>query len=582
MTDYIEPHGGTLRNLVVDADRAEQLKAQSADFPSVTLSHRQLCDLELLMNGAFSPLGGFMHRAQYDSVVADMRLPDGALWPVPVTLDISESLAGKLGPGERVALRDNEGFMLAVLNVRDVWRADKLREAEQVYGTTSRDHAGVRHLLDETNEVYVSGQVEGVQLPTHYDYEELRHTPGELRALFTKLGWRRVIAYHTSLPMHRLQREISMRAAKAARAHILIHPIVGITKPGDLTYFARVKCYQGILGHYPHGLATLSLLPLALRMAGPREALWHCLIRQNYGCSHLIVGTDRASPPSLPTGPSRFYDPDAAQALIARHQDELGVQMVPVKRHCYALARGKFIDQVSATAADQPQEVLTETEVGRRLARGEDIPDWFTYPQVLQALKRVYPRRDKQGLTLFFTGLSGSGKSTLAKIMLGKFIEDGTRPVTLLDGDIVRQNLSSELGFSKAHRDLNVRRIGFVASEISKNGGVAICAPIAPYNATRAAVRSLIEEHGAMIEIHVSTPLAVCERRDRKGLYAKARQGIIPEFTGVSDPYEIPEHPELRIDTSELSPMQAAQEIYLYLLREGYIDTSEEGDVAVS
>ncbi len=581
MVDQIRPHGGTLRHPIVDPECAERLKAESADFPSISLTQRQLCDLELLLNGAFSPLSGFMDQAAYDSVVEKSRLTDGLLWPIPVVLDVSEPLAEKLDRGRKVALRDNEGFMLAVLTVRDVWKPDRQREADLVYGTTSTQHAGVRYLLEEVQSAYVGGEIEGIQLPTHYDYEELRHTPEELRHLFAKLGWRRVVAYHTSHPMHRLEREISMRAAKDAQAHILLHPIVGLTKPGNLSYFARVKCYQAIQHHYPHGLTTLSLLPLALRMAGPREALWHCLIRQNYGCSHLIVGSNRGSPPAGPGSSERFYPEYSAQNLIAEYQDELDIEMVPVKRMCYSATRGQFMDADKATPADDPRELFPESEIARRLACGENIPSWFTYPEVLQALRQVHPPRSKQGITLFFTGLSGSGKSTLAKIMYGKFVEAGKRPVTLLDGDIVRQNLSSELGFSKKHRNLNVRRIGFVASEITKNGGVAICAPIAPYEATRRAVRELIASNGAMIEIHVSTPLEVCEERDRKGLYVKARKGIIPEFTGISDPYEVPQNPELRIDTTHLAPMQAAQEIYLYLLREGYID-SEEGQTIIA
>ena len=581
MTESLESDGPALKILTVDAEHAERLKLESMDFTSITLQQRQLCDLELLMNGGFSPLTGFMDRSSYESVVENMRLPDGELWPIPITLDVAQSVAEKLEPGLKLALRDNEGFMLAVLTVSDVWRADKEREAEKVYQTTCVQHAGVRHFMERTEDYYVGGDIEGIQLPTHYDYEELRHTPEELRHLFAKLGWRRVVAFHTSLPMHRMQREMTMRAAKEAQAHILLHPTVGITKPGDLAYFARVKCYQAIQRHYPHGLVTLSLLPLALRMAGPREALWHCLIRRNYGCTHVIVGHHRASPPPAAGSDDRFYPPYAAQELIDQHLDEIGVEMVPMRRMGYSIPRGRFIDADDATPADQPCDMLSETELARRLTRGEEVPEWFTYPDVLHALRRIYPPRSEQGITLFFTGLSGSGKSTLAKIMYGKFIEEGKRLVTLLDGDIVRQNLSSELGFSKAHRDLNVRRIGFVASEISKNGGVAICAPIAPYAVTRRAVRELIEEHGTMIEIHVATPLEVCEQRDRKGLYAKARKGIIPEFTGISDPYEVPEHPELRIDTSTLSPMQAAQEIYLYLLREGYIATDDEPSVPV-
>lgn len=559
-----------LQPLLVDTDRAEALKIESIDLPSLTLSQRQLCDLELLMNGGFTPLKGFMTEAEYRSVIEDMRLADGSLWPIPVTLDIPDQLAAKLAPGERIALRDNEGFMLAVLAVESLFKPDPRHEARRVYGTESARHPGVAHLLRERHETLVGGVVDGIQLPTHYDYEELRHTPSELRGLLAKLGWRRVMAFHTSRPMHRLQRDLTIEAAKQANAHILLHPVVGIAKPRDLSYFARVKCYQAVLGHYPHGLAALSLLPLAMRAAGPREALWHAIIRRNYGCTHLLVGADHASPHG--DAGENFYPGYAAQELLAEHQDAIGIRMVAVRRKCYVPARAQILDVELAEQRRLKTEGLSDAELGRRLVHNDEIPEWFSYPEVIEALRRVYPPRHRQGLTLFFTGLSGAGKSTLAKIMHGKFIEDGRRPVTLLDGDIVRQHLSSELGFSRAHRDLNVKRIGFVASEITKNGGVAICAPIAPYAETRDTVREMIEAHGAMIEIHVATPLEVCEARDRKGLYAKARQGIIPAFTGISDPYEIPEHPELRIDTSEFSPMEAAQEVFLYLLREGYLD----------
>ncbi len=572
MDDAISAHGGELRRLIVDEAHAERLKAESLELPSLTLNQRQLCDLELLMNGGFSPLTGFMDRSAYESVVHEMRLPEGHLWPVPVTLDVAAELAPTLAPGARLALRDNEGFMLAVLTVSEVFRPDKRREAEHVFGTTSERHPGVRYLLESVHDTYVGGAVAGIQLPTHYDYEELRHTPEELRHLFTKLGWRRVVAFHTSRPMHRLQRELTLEAAKRAQGHILIHPVVGVTRPRDLAYFARVKCYQALDQHYPHGLTTLSLLPLAMRMAGPREALWHALIRQNYGCTHFVVGSDHASPRVGADDEERVYPPYAAQELIERFQDEMAIRAVPFKRLVYAPKRRRFVPEEQLEAGEEAFSHLSDAELARRLAQGDEVPAWFTYPEVLRALRKVHPPRNRQGLTLFFTGLSGSGKSTLAKIMYGKFTEAGDRPVTLLDGDIVRQHLSSELGFSKEHRDLNVRRIGFVASEITKNGGVAICAPIAPYAATRRAVREMIEAHGALIEIHVSTPLEVCEARDRKGLYAKARKGLIKEFTGISDPYEAPEDPELRIDTSDLTPMQAAQEIYLYLLREGYLD----------
>ena len=578
MEYFVPPHGGRLVSRLVDADSAEHLKDASKDYPSLTLTQRQTCDLELLLSGGFSPLESFMDKAAYDGVVDNMRLPDGTLWPMPIVLDVPAAFAAKLQPGLRIALRDAEGFMPAVLKVWDIWQPDKRREAQAVYGTTSDQHPGVRYLYEQVQDTYISGTLEGIQLPVHFEFQTLWDTPEELRALFAKMGWRKVVAFQTSKPMHRLQRDITLQAAKEIGGHILLHPTVGMTKPGDLHYYARVHCYQAIRRHFPHNLAALSLLPLAMRMAGPRESLWHAIVHQNHGCSHLIVGPKHAYPPpprSNGNGASGagegFYAPYASQELLAQHQDELHIQMIPVEAQCYVPSKDRFlpVSQIETQRLDCNE--YTDAQLKQDLACGNDIPDWFSYPEVVRELRKVYPPRSRQGFTLFFTGLSGSGKSTLAKIIYAKLVEAGGRPVSLLDGDIVRQNLSSELGFSKAHRDLNIRRIGFVASEITKNGGIAICAPIAPYHSTRRAVREMIEEQGAFIEIHVATPLEVCEARDRKGLYAKARRGEIPEFTGISDPYEVPEAPELRIDTAQYSAMEAVQELYLYLLREGYL-----------
>jgi len=572
MTSKVPPHGSDqLVDLLVESDYSEELKQISGGYPSITLSQRQMCDLELLMSGAFTPLQGFMGQAAYDSVVESLSLPDGTLWPVPIALDVTEAFAEKLSVGDRVALRDNEGFMPAVLTVEDIWRPDRQREAELVYGTGDLSHPGVRYLMNSANPVYIGGSIEGVQAPMHHDFENLWDSPAEMRALFGKLGWRRVVAFQTSKPIHRLQRDITLKVAKELQAHVLLHPTVGMTKPGDLHYYARVHCYQAIRRHYPHNLAMLSLLPLAMRMAGPREALWHAIVHQNYGCTHVIVGPKHAAPPAPVGEETPFYDAAESRALIDAHADRLGIEIVHVEPHRYVPMKQRFMG-VSEIASQGLEGIeYTDAQLKADLAIGEEPPEWFSYPEVVAELRNVYPPRNRQGFTLFFTGLSGSGKSTLAKIVYGKLVEGGRRPATLLDGDIVRQNLSSELGFSKVHRDLNIRRIGYVASEITKNGGIAICAPIAPYTETRRAVREMIEERGAFIEVHVATSLEVCEGRDRKGLYAKARKGLIPEFTGISDPYEVPERAELVVDTADCSPMEAAQEIYLYLLREGYI-----------
>jgi len=565
----IPPHGGELVDLVAQPETANQLKAHSREWPSWDLSARQLCDLELLLSGGFSPLRGFMNRADYESVCHDMKLASGLLWPMPITLDITEEIAKTLKPGSsKVALRDPEGVMLAILHVEDVWQPDRKAEAKAVFNSTSKAHPGADYTINKSNPWYAGGRLQGTQAPSHYDFRSLRLTPAELRAEFARLGWRRIVAFQTRNPMHRAHQELTFRAAKQVEASLLIHPVVGMTKPGDVDYFTRVRCYQLLTAKYPSGTVKLALLPLAMRMGGPREAIWHALIRKNHGCSHLIVGRDHAGP-GKDTDGKPFYGPYEAQEVFKKHEAEIGVTMVPFNMMVYLEDQDKYFPTDEVPKGARVLDI-SGTELRQRLNEGRDIPSWFTYPEVVQELRRSYPPRHKQGVTIFFTGLSGSGKSTIANVLLTKFLETGGRPVTLLDGDLVRKNLSSELGFSKEHRDINIRRIGYVASEITKNGGIAICAPIAPYDATRKYVRSLIDPVGGFILVHISTSVEVCEQRDRKGLYAKARAGILKEFTGISDPYEEPKDAEVVINTADLTPEEAAQEIILHLEREGF------------
>jgi sulfate adenylyltransferase len=566
----IPPHGGTLVDLIVDSERAAALKQDSVDFPSWDLTDRQLCDLELVATGGFSPLTGFNTKAEYDGVVAEMRLPDGTLWPIPITLDVDAATAETLNSGDRLALRDPEGVMLAVLSVEDVWEPDKAEEARAVFGTESLEHPGVAYLMNTAGSHYVGGSLEVLEVPHHYDFKTLRMTPHEVRQRFSKRGWKRVVAFQTRNPMHRAHLELTVRAAKDSEANLLIHPVVGMTKPGDVDHYTRVRAYQAIMPRYPANTAELSLLPLAMRMAGPREAVWHAIIRKNHGCTHFIVGRDHAGPGSDSTG-EPFYGPYEAQELLAEHQEEIGVEMVPFKMMVY-LPDDDAYGAVDSVPEGTKTLSISGTDLRTRLAEGRDIPEWFTFPKVADELRRTHPPRSRQGFTVFFTGLSGSGKSTVANVLQVKLLEMGGRPVTLLDGDLVRKHLSSELGFSKEHRDLNIQRIGYVASEITKNGGIAICAPIAPYDEVRRTVRSMIEPQGGFTLVHVATPLEVCEERDRKGLYAKARAGIIKEFTGISDPYEEPEDAEVVIDTAQLSRDEAAQRIILHLEAEGFIE----------
>ena len=563
------PNHAPIPELYVSYDSAQKLKGEAAQLPSWDLTQRQICDLELLMNGGFHPLKGFMSQADYDGVVANMRTADGTLWPMPITLDVSEAFADKVEPGQDIALRDQEGVILAILSISDKWSPDKSVEAEGVFGADDLAHPSVNYLHNVAGKVYLGGPVIGIQQPVHYDFKARRDTPNELRALFRKLGWRKIVAFQTRNPLHRAHQELTFRAAREAEANLLFHPVVGMTKPGDVDHFTRVRCYEAVLDKYPAQTTALSLLNLAMRMAGPREAVWHGIIRRNHGCTHMIVGRDHAGPGKNSQGKD-FYGPYAAQELFGKHQAEIGVEMVDFKHMVYVQEKAQYFP---ANEIPEGSTVLdiSGTELRRRLREGLDIPEWFSFPEVVNELRKTSPARSKQGFTVFFTGLSGSGKSTIANALMVKLMEMGGRPVTLLDGDVVRKHLSSELGFSKEHRDLNIKRIGYVASEITKNGGIAICAPIAPYTATRRAVREMIEAYGAFVETHVATSIEECERRDRKGLYKLAREGKIKEFTGISDPYEAPTNAELVVDTENVDVDHCAHQVLLKLEQMGLI-----------
>lgn len=547
------------------------------ESPAWILTPRQQFDLELLISDAFAPLNGFLSKQDYDSVCEHMRLADHTLWPMPIVLDVTPEFAEKITaskntPEHKIPLKDTQGLLVAWLTVSDLWEVseqDKLREAEQVYGTTSLHHPGVRYLMHHTHSVYLGGKVTKATGVTHYDFMHLRHTPAQLQEKFTRLGWQRIVAFQTRNPMHRAHVELTQAAARECRANLLLHPVVGPTKPGDIDYFTRVRCYEKILSRYSETTTVLSLLPLAMRMAGPREALWHALIRQNYGCTHFIIGRDHAGVADPETGEG-FYAPYAAQQLTQQHQQALDITIVPFQEMVYSATRSQYVS-VDAVKSDETVNRISGTELRRRLQEDIPIPDWFSYPEVLSTLRHAYPAKHQQGFTVFFTGLSGAGKSTLAFGLLQRLQELGDRQVTMLDGDEVRLWLSNELGFSPKDRDINVNRIGHVAREVTRHGGVAICAPIAPYHRAREVVRDLINEVGMFVEVYVSTSLDVCEARDCKGLYAQARAGKIPNFTGVSDPYEVPERAELVLDTSECRPEQCVQTIIVKLAALGLI-----------
>jgi len=563
------PYGGALVNLVADDARAAAMRASAKDLASLTLDERSLCDLELLATGAFSPLRGFMGKADYDRVVAEMRLVDGTLWPLPVTLPVNP--ADGVEVGKTLALRDVYGNLLAFLHVEEVYAYDKDAEAKGAYGTTDAKHPAVAHLNRQPGH-YAAGRLEVIRTPPHFDFVELRRTPQELREHFQSLGWTKVVAFQTRNPLHRAHEELTKRAAEQIGGGLLIHPVVGVTKPGDVDHFTRVRCYRALVdNYYEPGAVVLSLLPLAMRMAGPREVLLHAIIRRNHGCTHFIVGRDHAGPGADSTG-KPFYAPYAAQEAMATHKVEIGMEMVDFKQMVYLPGEDRYspVDEVpkGTKTAD-----ISGTQVrDDYLAKGLQLPEWFSRPAVAEILNETSPPKFRQGLTIWFTGLSGSGKSTVAHALVERLAEFG-RNVSQLDGDEIRTHLSKGLGFSKEDRDTNINRVGYVAGMVAQHGGTTLCSVISPYRGPRDNARKASK--GNFVEVYCDTPIAECERRDVKGLYAKARaafaEGKGMGFTGVDDPYEPPLNPEVTIDTSKLSVVQCADAIINKLIELGYI-----------
>lgn len=547
----IEPHGKTLVSFHLSADELSEYSELSNKTASLTLSLKQQCDLEMIANGAFSPLSTFNNQKDYEEILLNNRLSNGLVWPIPIVLDVPDQFLKSLDKNEYISLRNAEGFLLAILKVNEFWAPDKKEEANSVFKSNDPNHPGVDYLFNHTNNNYISGELVPIQSNKYFDFTHLRKSPQEVRDFFRLNNWKDVIAFQTRNPMHRAHFELTKLAMDEHNSKLLIHPVIGISKPGDIDHFTRVKCYQHIIKYYPENSVELSLINLAMRMAGPKEAVWHAIIRQNYGCNRIIIGRDHAGPGVNAEG-KPYYQPYDAQELIAQYQEELEIKMVPFKEMVFAKNKKTFLP-LDKIEQDDPIEKLSGTQFKEFLQQRTEIPNWYSFPEVIHELRKRFPKLHNQGLTVFFTGLSGAGKSTLANAIMYKLMETEDRPITLLDGDIVRQHLSSELGFSKEDRDIHVKRIGYVASEITKHGGVAICAPIAPYSNTRKVVRNMIDEVGSFVEIHVATPLSVCEERDVKGLYKQARAGKILDFTGVSDPYEEPENPEITVDTSDIT-----------------------------
>lgn len=550
------------------ATELENVSSNLHELPSLTLSTRQCLDLELILNGGFAPLTQFMSKSDYVNVLANKRLSNGQLWPMPIMLDVDDGFVENQQIKNKILLRDQEGLMIATMTIEEIFpRCES--EAEAIFATNDETHPGVSYLKNHTKNFYISGQLNKIALPCHYNFTQWRRTPQELKSFFETLNWTKVIGFQTRNPMHRAHQELTLQAAKDHDANVLIHPVVGLTKPGDVAAHARVRCYELILKYYPKNLATLSLLPLGMRMAGPNEALWHALIRKNYGCTHFIIGRDHAGPGKDRQG-NDFYPPYAAQELALRHEKEIGIKIIPFEEMAYSEKHQKYFLTSQFPTDDQPAKI-SGTAFRKKLMQGDPIPEWFSYREVIDELRQAYPPKIQQGFTIFLTGLPSAGKSTIAHALIEKLKTLTTKKVTLLDGDIIRTHLSKGLGFGREDRDENVRRVGFVASCITKHGGIAICALVSPFRSARDAVRRDVETHGGYFEVHVAAPLSVCEERDRKGLYKKARLKLIPQFTGISDPYEEPVAPDIKIDSEKITARSAADLIINKIIGEGFI-----------
>ena len=562
----IPPYSEQLVDLLVKGEEIAGLKAYMNALPSLTLSDRSVYDLELLATGAFSPLDRFMGQADYQRVRGEMRLADGHLFPIPVTLPVDP--LQEIHLEKDLALRDSRNELLAVLTVEEIFEWDLAGESQDVFGTQDLRHPIVAE-MHSWGKLNISGRLQVLQLPRRYDFRELRLTPLESRQRLERLGRSQVVAFQTRNPLHRVHEELTKRAIQELDASLLLHPVVGMTKPGDVDYYTRVRTYKALAAkHYQQDRILLALLPLAMRLAGPREALWHAVIRRNYGANHLIVGRDHASP-GLDSSGQPFYGSHDAQRLVERHSAEVGVKAVPFRELVF-LPEDEVFEESSKVPPNRRAVLISGTQMREEyLNNGKKLPAWFTRPEVAEILAETYPPRYRQGVCIWFTGLSGSGKSTTAEVLTVLLLEHG-RQVTLLDGDVIRTHLSKGLGFSKDDRDTNVRRIGFVASQIVRHGGTVICAAVSPYRSTRNEVRGIVgPDH--FVEVFVNTPLEICEARDTKGLYADARQGKITGFTGIDDPYEPPEQAEIFLDTVKHSAEDNARLIQDYLMQQGFV-----------
>jgi len=565
----ITPYGGKLVNLVVEGKEREELLARAGKLPSIKITMRNLCDLELIATGGFSPLTTFMGKADYDRVLKEMRLADGTLFPLPITLTADPKELPTVG--EELALRSANFDLIAVMTLDEVYHWDAEVEAAHAYGTTDPKHPMVSE-MGRWNKVCISGPLKVVNLPKYYDFVNLRRMPAQVRAMLEEMGNDNVVAFQTRNPLHRIHEELTKRAAAQVNGSLLVHPTVGMTKPGDVDHYTRVRTYKALVdNHYDQKSTMLSLLPLAMRMAGPKEAILHAIIRRNHGANHFVVGRDHAGPGNDSTG-KPFYGPYDAQELMTKYEAELGVKMVPFEMLVYLPDEDRYVEEKDVPKGAKVANISGTQVRDDYLAKGKLLPEWFTRPETAEILREMYPARHEQGFCIWFTGLSGSGKSATSEVLTSLLLERG-REIAILDGDVVRTHLSKGLGFSKEDRDTNIMRIGFVAGEIVHASGAVICAAISPYRSTRQEARKMVGEN--FIEVFMDTPVEVCEQRDVKGLYAKARQAMTDGkpmgFTGVDDPYEPPINPEITLQGFGSTPEENARTIIKYLEAQGYL-----------
>lgn len=570
-TTLIPPYGGGMIDLMIGPQEYDRMFVYAAGLRGVRLGRRQVCDLEMLTVGGFSPLNGFMSKADLESVLDTMRLADGTLFPVPVTLSIDD--VEGMNIGDDVALRDVRNEILAVMSLEDVFEWDREKFAACLLGTTDTRHPLAAE-MQSWGRFCIAGDIRVIKLPEYHDFQELRLTPLAARERLAMLGRANVVAFQTRNPMHRAHEIMTQRAIEMTGGTLLLHPAVGMTKDGDIDYFTRVRTYKAATELcYPQNRVLLSLVPLAMRMAGPREAVWHAIIRRNYGASHFIVGRDHASPGNDGRG-LPFYPPYAAQELAQDFSDEIGVKILSFNELAYDPESGDYVE-FGVRESGKKVIALSGTQMREEyLEKGRNLPEWYARKEITDILSDAHPPPHRRGVCIWFTGLSGSGKSTTAEIVASLLLEEGRRS-TLLDGDVVRTHLSQGLGFSRSDRNTNVARIGFVASEIVRHGGIAICAAISPYRESRNQVR-LMFGNGHFVEVFVSTPFDVCEHRDTKGMYAKARRGEITNFTGIDDEYETPQAAELTIETRDSTARENAVTIIEYLRSQGFLLTPSQ------